>query len=106
MPLSLHHSPICLSFAFFPSAIAGPKETPIIVLDPTHLEQTLAHGIISLALNAQRELCVIHKAGGIPVTPEVIQFILQHAVKRAKELELIVQEVLMKDWSGRVVEIR
>ena len=42
------------------------------VLDPSLLEQRLAAGVLSVALNAQRELCVIQKAGGVPLEPDEI----------------------------------
>ena len=37
------------------------------LLDPTHLEYTLSHGTLSIALNAQKELCVLQKNGGVPL---------------------------------------
>jgi exosome complex component RRP45 len=81
IPLALHHSPFCFTFSLYPSApsvtkaqsgddddvrMADTKDgasvsPPTALLDPTTLETTLATGTMSIALNAQRELCVVNK---------------------------------------------
>lgn len=100
VPLSLHHTPFCFTFAYFPdTAIQA-------ILDPTHLEQRLSAGVLSVALNAQRELCVVQKAGGVPLSPDEILRIVDIAVGKAKELDRIVEERLKEDWKGRKVEVR
>ncbi|KZT03040.1 ribosomal protein S5 domain 2-like protein [Laetiporus sulphureus 93-53] len=100
VPLSMHHTPYCFTFAYF----SDPATSP--VLDPSHLEQVLSAGLLSVALNAQRELCVVQKAGGVPLAPEEILRIINVAVDRAKELDKIVEERLKEDWAGRTVEVR
>ena len=100
MPLSMHHTPSCLTFAFFPDT-----ETPPL-LDPSHLEETLSAGLLSVALNAQRELCVVQKAGGVPLAPEDVLRIMDVAVQKARELDKIVERALQEDWQGRTVEVR
>lgn len=64
MPLAIHHTPFCFSFALFPD-----PDVPS-VLDPTQLEASLCEGVVSLAINAQKDLCVVQKAGGVPLAPE------------------------------------
>ena len=66
VPLSITHAPLCLTFAFF----SDPDIPPI--LDPSQLEGTLSRGTMSLCLNAQRELCVVQKAGGVPLALDEI----------------------------------
>jgi exosome complex component RRP45 len=66
VPLSINHTPFCLTFVFFSEAGTPP------VLDPSQLESTLSDGTMSLSLNAQRELCVVQKAGGVPLTMDEI----------------------------------
>jgi exosome complex component RRP45 len=100
VPLSIHHTPFCLTFAFFPDSSTPP------VLDPTQLEQRLSAGLLSIALNAQREICVLQKAGGVPLAPDEILNIVNVAVVRAKELDALVAASLRQDWEGRKVEIR
>jgi exosome complex component RRP45 len=103
VPLAIHHTPFCLTFAFFtPSS----QSKPTCLLDPAHLEQRLCAGTLSLALNAQRELCVVHKAGGLPLAPEEVLKAVDVAVLKAKELDKFVDEQLRLDWAGRHVEVR
>ena len=96
----MHHTPFCLTFAFFPDLSTPP------LLDPSHLEETLSAGLLTVALNAQRELCVVQKAGGIPLAPEDILKIMDIAVTKARELDKIVEARLQEDWKGRHVEVR
>ncbi|KAI1793451.1 ribosomal protein S5 domain 2-like protein [Ganoderma leucocontextum] len=98
VPLSMHHTPFCLTFAFFP-------DTPPL-LDPLRLEQTLSAGLLSVALNAQKELCVVQKAGGVPLAAEEVLGIMDIAVVKARELDKLIEARLQEDWKGRVVEIR
>jgi exosome complex component RRP45 len=96
----MHHTPYCFTFACFPD----PETQP--VLDPSNLEQRLSQGLVSIALNAQRELCVVQKAGGVPLSPDEIMQIIDQAVSKAKELDQIVEQSLRVDWEGRHVEVR
>jgi len=100
VPLAMHHTPFCLTFAYFPDA------TIPAVLDPSHLEQRLSAGLLSVALNAQRELCVVQKAGGVPLEPDEMVRIIDIAVGEAKELDRLVESRLKEDWEGRTVEVR
>ena len=100
MPLAIHHSPFCFTFAFF----ADP-ETPSI-LDPAQLEQRLSAGLMSIALNAQKEICVLQKLGGVPQETEDLLRLVEVAVTQAKELSTFVDAQLAADWSTRKVEVR
>ncbi|KAI0076663.1 ribosomal protein S5 domain 2-like protein [Panus rudis PR-1116 ss-1] len=100
LPLSLHHTPFCLTFAYFPD----PSTPPI--LDPTYLEQRLSAGLLSIALNAQKELIVVQKAGGVPLAPDEILRIIEVAVMKVKELDRIVESRLKEDIAGRHIEVR
>lgn len=99
MPLSMHHAPFCLTFAYF-------QDTSIAaILDPSRLEQRLSAGVMSIALNAQRELCVVQKAGGVPVSPAEIVRIIAVSADRAKALDGLVSGRLAEDWRTRRVEV-
>ncbi|TFK51241.1 ribosomal protein S5 domain 2-like protein [Heliocybe sulcata] len=114
LPLSLHHTPLCLTFAFFPessskTATSTSSTKTTTVLDPSLLESQLATGFLHVALNAQRELCVVQKAGGVPLTEdEILPLIKDVAVTRVRELDRIVESRLKEDWEGRktFVEVR
>ncbi|KAF8122766.1 hypothetical protein EV363DRAFT_1436479 [Boletus edulis] len=81
VPLAI---PFCVTFAFFP--------------DPT-TRSWLSAGAMSI----QREICVLHKAGGMLTAPDEI---LNVAVGIAKELDQLVEARLRKDWAERKVEVR
>ncbi|RXW19137.1 hypothetical protein EST38_g6710 [Candolleomyces aberdarensis] len=100
MPLAIHHSPFCFTFAFF----ADPETPPI--LDPSQLEQRLSAGTMSIALNAQKEICVLQKLGGVPQQTEEILRLVKVAVDQAKELTMTVDARLAADWETRHVEVR
>ncbi|KNZ82345.1 Exosome complex component rrp45 [Termitomyces sp. J132] len=100
IPLAIHHTPFCFTFAFFRDPMIPP------IIDPSQLEQRLSAGLISIALNAQRELCVLQKLGGVPLDPDEVLKIVTIAVQKAKELNNIVDVRLKEDWEGRHVEVR
>jgi len=100
VPLAIHHTPFCITFAFFPDLATRP------VVDPSLLEQRLSAGLLSIALNAQREICVMQKAGGVPTAPDEILRLLNVAVNLAKDLNKLVEARLREDWAGRKVEVR
>ena len=56
MPLSVHHIPVCVTFAFFET-----PEGDVVVLDPTVLEEQVMDGYMSVAMNAHR--CVLSFPG-------------------------------------------
>ncbi|KAJ7594934.1 ribosomal protein S5 domain 2-type protein [Mycena floridula] len=99
-PLAIHHVPFCFTFAYFPDPSTPP------VLDPTRLEQRLSAGLMSVALNAQRELCVVQKMGGVPLATDEILKIIDIAVTQAKSLNQLVEARLLEDWATRKVEVR
>lgn len=61
---------------------------------------------MSVALNAQRELCVVQKLGGVPLGADEVLKIVNVAVVKAKELDKLVEARLKEDWAGRNVEVR
>lgn len=81
-----------------------PSLPPII--DPTHLESVLSTGQLSLTLNAQRELCVLSKAGGTPLAAEDIMSVVRVGVDRVRELGRALDQALERDRMERVVEVR
>lgn len=98
--LAIHHTPFCVTFAFFQDALTRP------VVDPSLLEQRLSAGLMSIAMNAQREICVLHKAGGVPTAPEEILRLINVTSILVKDLDKRVEARLLEDWEGRKVEVR
>jgi exosome complex component RRP45 len=115
--LSLNHLPLCLSFTYYTPPLptdstvskkssTAASSSPIIILDPTTLEQTLAEGTLSIALTKHADLCVVQKAGGIPLTVEEVMHVTRVGVERVREVNEIIEQRLSEDWSGRRVEVR
>ncbi|KAH9475237.1 Exosome complex component rrp45 [Psilocybe cubensis] len=103
VPLAIHHTPFCFTFAFFPESSSS--STPP-VLDPSQLEQRLSAGLVSIALNAQKEICVLQKLGGVPLGTDDILRLVEVAVQKARETHEFVEARLREDWLGRKVEVR
>ncbi|KAG8719618.1 hypothetical protein FRC08_002428 [Ceratobasidium sp. 394] len=98
VPLSLHHTPYCVSFAFLDEGLP--------VLDPNHLETQLSQSSLNLALTPAREICTVQKAGGLALGADDMLHLVDLAARRAKELSTFVEKRLKEDLSSRVVEIR
>jgi exosome complex component RRP45 len=60
IPLSIHHIPIAVTFAFFHSG-------SIHVVDPTSLEESVQESSLTIITNIHREICCLSKAGGVPI---------------------------------------
>ena len=97
VPLAIHHTPLCLTFAYYDNL------PPI--LDPTHLEEVLAAGTMTITLNAQRELCVLSKAGGSALSADEIMDVVRVGVERVRTMVALMEEALAKDKASRVVEV-
>lgn len=132
VPLACHHMPLSATYAVFllrPKSDeerslllaqsrmaeedgamafdeeAGYLEVPVALLDPSLLEQTLAHSSITFVVNAQREVCVLDKAGGAPLPYQTILSLLGDAAKRTSELAALVEKALADDARERVVSV-
>jgi exosome complex component RRP45 len=80
VPLSIHHLPICVTFAVF-------GDGDQVVVDPWWKEEQGLAGRVTLIHNQHRELCGIHKAGG-PGLP------LNTLVKCSKIAAVKVQDIV------------
>lgn len=128
VPLALHHFPLSVSFAIFDptymtasvvsgigsgansaraTAIEGSQdeEGMIILLDPTTLETTLSTSKLNVVANAQGEICVLDKAGGVPLSETVMSRVLGLARVRVKELTDAMDSALSRDSARRVIEV-
>ena len=65
LPLSISHIPICVSFAFFDNG-------NFMLVDPTQQEQLVADGMIIVAMNKHREVCMIETLGSVLLVLEQV----------------------------------
>jgi exosome complex component RRP45 len=90
VPLSIHHIPICVSFAFF---LNGDE----FVVDPDEKEISISTGNMTIALNTQAEVCGVQKGGGIAVDSKTILQCTKLAANKSKEITLILQKALKQN---------
>lgn len=132
VPLAIHHTPLCVTFAIFnnlstttsttsksqpdddhlidstsASAAVSTASTnsTVALLDPTLLEESLAHSKLTLVLNAQREICVLDKSYGSPIAPQTLLDLINVGLRRVQELTDKLEEALKVDAETRVVEV-
>ncbi|XP_054248318.1 exosome complex component RRP45 isoform X2 [Indicator indicator] len=94
VPLSIHHMPICVSFAFF-------QQGTYLLVDPSEREECVMDGVLVIAMNKHQEICTIQSSGGIMlVKDQVLRCSKITAVKVAEMTELI-QKALENDQKAR-----
>ncbi|KAF9423482.1 Exosome complex component RRP45 [Podila epigama] len=94
VPLSIHHIPICTTFAFFGNGAH-------MIVDPTHLEEQIKEGDMTLTLNVHKEVCAMSKAGGIPMEVDQILQCSKIAVVKVAEITAQIQAALEADAKKR-----
>ncbi|XP_060216060.1 exosome complex component RRP45A-like [Lycium barbarum] len=78
LPLTIHHLPIAVTFAFI-----GDEN---MVIDPTHYEEAVMGGRMSVTLNANGDVCAIQKAGRQGVMQSVVMQCLRIASVKAGDI--------------------
>lgn len=82
LALTLHHLPIAVEYALF-----GPSGH-MVAVDPTLQEEAAAGGSVTVTINQHRELCAVHKAGGVAVpTAQLLRCLRVAAQQSAMLLE-------------------
>ena len=118
VPLSVHHTPLCLTFGVFsvPDADSDDDESgtaqpvaasssalhhdgrtrEVLVLDPASAEEHVMVDRITFAINAHGELCLLHKLGGAPLATDDVLRYGRLASKRGVTLVAHMQSVLKR----------
>lgn len=79
LPLTIHHLPIAVTFAF----LGGDN---IAVIDPSHHEEAVMGGRMTVTLNMNGEVCAVQKAGGAGVIQSVIMQCFRIASVKAGDI--------------------
>ena len=66
----------------------------------------MSTGTMTVTLNAQRELCVLSKAGGTPLSANDIMGVVRVGVDRVREQIKVMDAALARDQEERVIEVR
>ncbi|KAJ3157921.1 Exosome complex component RRP45 [Geranomyces variabilis] len=89
IPLTLHHVPICVTFAFF-------NQGTLQVVDPTLLEEQCAEGDVTFVVNRHGEVCTLSKAGGVAVEAGQVIHCARIAAAKAEEVTDMIKAALEK----------
>ncbi|CAN6232725.1 unnamed protein product [Urochloa humidicola] len=79
IPLTIHHMPIAVTFAYF-------DEGNIVVVDPTYKEEAVMGGRMTATINSNGDICAIQKAGGEGVMSSVVMQCLRIASVKAADI--------------------
>lgn len=79
IPLSIHHLPVAVTFAFI-------GEENMVIIDPAHYEEAVMVGRMTATLNISGDICALQKAGGKGVTQSVIMQCLRIASVKAADV--------------------
>lgn len=94
VPLSIHHMPICVSFAFF-------QQGTYLLVDPSEREERVMDGLLVIAMNKHRELCTIQSSGGIMLLKEQVLRCSKIAGVKVAEITELIQKALENDRKAR-----
>ncbi|NP_001085439.1 exosome component 9 L homeolog [Xenopus laevis] len=94
VPLSIHHMPICVSFAFFQQGI-------YLLVDPNEREERVMDGLLVIAMNKHREICTIQSSGGIMLLKEQVLRCSKVAGVKVGEITELIQKALENDKKAR-----
>jgi len=89
VPLSIHHMPVAISFAFL-------DEGRLLVVDPSLQEENCMDGRVSITLNADGELCAVKKSGGVAIGVEQLLECTKIAGVKATEITKYIRDRLEK----------
>lgn len=95
VPLSIMHTPICLTFSFYHAG-------DVVVLDASHKEEQVSEASMVLTAN-DFELYQIAKLGGISIDPLTLLQCTNIAVSKAKEVNGLITQKLAEDATKRDV---
>ncbi|CAN6244638.1 unnamed protein product [Urochloa humidicola] len=79
IPLTIHHMPIAVTFAYF-------GEGNIVIVDPTYKEEAVMGGRMTATINSNGDICAIQKAGGEGVMSSVVMQCLRIASIKAADI--------------------
>lgn len=95
VPLSILHSPICVTFSIYADGV-------VVLLDATEKEEQVRETEVVVTAN-DFEVCQVAKHGGQPIDPATLMRCFQMAVVKAREVNKLVRARLAEDLATRDV---
>ncbi|KAL5012734.1 hypothetical protein ScPMuIL_011285 [Solemya velum] len=94
VPLSVHHMPICVSFAFF-------DQGKYLLVDPTDKEEKVMDGKMVIGMNKHREICTLQITGEILLLKDQVLRCSNIAVVKVTEITELIHKALEHDRQVR-----
>ena len=94
VPLALLHNPLCVTLSLYEAG-------EMVLVDAGLKEEQCAEGQMVIGANAQGEVCLISKLGGVEVEAVTLLRCVDVAVGKAKDLVGLIDKALEKDAIGR-----
>ncbi|NXM77458.1 EXOS9 protein, partial [Serilophus lunatus] len=94
VPLSIHHMPICVSFAFF-------HQGTYLLVDPSEREERVMDGLLVIAMNKHHEICTIQSSGVVMLVEEQILRCSKITAVKVAEITELIQKALENDLKAR-----
>ncbi|NXN29445.1 EXOS9 protein, partial [Nycticryphes semicollaris] len=94
VPLSIHHMPICVSFAFF-------QQGTYLLVDPSEREERVMDGVLVIAMNKHHEICTMQSSGGIMLVKEQVLRCSKITAVKVAEITELIQKALENDQKVR-----
>ncbi|XP_071787486.1 exosome complex component RRP45-like [Asterias amurensis] len=94
VPLSVHHMPLCTTFAFY-------EQGKYLLVDPMYKEELVMEGNMVVSMNAHRELCTVQMTGGMLLLKDQILRCSQIAVIKVGEITELIKKALSNDARAR-----
>ncbi|GAB4822397.1 hypothetical protein N2152v2_009443 [Parachlorella kessleri] len=95
VPLSIHHLPVPVSFAFFEGG-------SLMVVDPSLKEEAASSGGLTVTLNLHGELCAVQKAKGVGLPASEIMRCIRVAGQKVEDLTNKLKKALEAHAVARV----
>ena len=93
VPLSILHSPICVTFSVY-------ADGSVVLLDATEKEEQVRESEMLITAN-DFEVCQIAKHGGRAIDPATVVKCVQMAVSKAREINKLIKAKLAEDLASR-----
>lgn len=94
IPLSIHHMPLCVSFAFF-------HQGKYLLVDPAEREERVMDGKMVIGMNKHREICMLQVTGQMLMLKDQVLRCSNIAVVKVIEMTELVQKALENDKAAR-----
>ncbi|KAK3719854.1 hypothetical protein RRG08_040155 [Elysia crispata] len=95
VPLSLHHMPLLVSFAFF-------SQGKFMLVDPSSKEEKVMEGKMVVGMNKHRELCTLQVTGQMLLLKEQVLRCSSIALTKVTKITELIHEALDKDKQARL----